>query len=184
MGDTGPGTGTRSYPKVLNDLLGYKFKLVGGFRSSADVFLAIERGEVEGICESLDSVINRRPDWISSGKVNVLLQGGVAPHPTLKGVPFVLDLARNAEERQVLEFLYAGQGIGRPFVAPPDRAPARLKMLRDAFSATMKDPEFVADVKRSKLDLEPEDGEHIAALIAKIYATPKPIVERVSNLIK
>jgi tripartite-type tricarboxylate transporter receptor subunit TctC len=184
MGDTGPGTGTRSYPKVLNDLLGYKFKLVGGFRSSADVFLAIERGEVEGICESLDSVINRRPDWISSGKVNVLLQGGVAPHPTLKGVPFVLDLARNAEERQVLEFLYAGQGIGRPFVAPPDLAPDRLKMLRDAFSATMKDPEFLADAKKSKLDVEAEDGEHLGALIAKIYATPKPIVERVGRLIK
>jgi tripartite-type tricarboxylate transporter receptor subunit TctC len=184
LGDTGPGTGTRSYPKVLNDLLGYKFKLVGGFRSSADVFLAMERGEVEGICESLDSVINRRPDWISEKKVVVLLQGGAAPHASLKGVPFVIDLAGNAEERQVLEFLYAGQGIGRPFVAPPDMAPDRLKMLRDAFSATMKDAEFLADAKKSKLDVEPEDGEHLAALIAKIYATPKPIIERVGNLIK
>jgi tripartite-type tricarboxylate transporter receptor subunit TctC len=184
LGDTGPGTGTRSYPKVLNDLLGYKFKLVGGFRSSADVFLAMERGEVEGICESLDSVINRRPDWIKGGTVRVLLQGGAAPHPNLKGVPFVLDLARNAEERQVLEFLYAGQGIGRPFVAPPDMAPDRLKMLRDAFSATMKDPEFLADAKKSKLEVEAEDGEHLAALIAKIYATPKPIIARVGDLIK
>ena len=144
----------------------------------------MERGEVEGICESLDSVINRRPDWISEKKVVVLLQGGAAPHPNLKGVPFVLDLARNAEERRVLEFLYAGQGIGRPFVAPPDMAPDRLKMLRDAFSATMKDAEFLADAKKSKLDVEPEDGEHLAALIVKIYATPKPIIERVGNLIK
>ena len=96
----------------------------------------------------------------------------------------MLDLARNAEERQVLEFLYAGQGIGRPFVAPPDLPPDRLKMLRDAFSATMKDAEFLADAKKSKLDVEPEDGEHLAALIAKIYATPKPIIERVGNLIK
>jgi tripartite-type tricarboxylate transporter receptor subunit TctC len=184
LGDTGPGTGTRSYPKVLSDLLGYKFKLVGGFRSSADVFLAMERGEVEGICESLDSVINRRPDWIKGGTVRVLLQGGAAPHPNLKGVPFVLDLARNAEERQVLEFLYAGQGIGRPFVAPPNLAPGRLKMLRDGFAATMKDAEFLADAKKNKLDVEAEDGEHLAALIAKIYATPKPIIERVANLIK
>lgn len=184
LGDTGPGTGTRSYPKVLNDLLGYKFKLVGGFRSSADVFLAIERGEVEGICESLDSVINRRPNWISGGKVVVLLQAGAAPHPRLKGVPFVLDLARNAEERRVLEFLYAGQGIGRPFVAPPDMAPDRLKMVRAAFTSTMKDAEFLADAKKSKLEVEAEDGEHLAALIAKIYATPRPIIERVGNLIK
>jgi len=184
LGDTGPGTGTRSYPKVLNDLLGYKFKLVSGFRSSADVFLAMERGEVEGICESLDSVNQRKPDWIPNKTVNVLLQAGAAPHPELKGVPFVLELARNDEQRAVLEFLYAGQGIGRPFVAPPDLPPDRLKMLREAFNATMRDAEFVADVKRSKLDLDPEDGEHLAALIDKIYATPKPIIERVSRLIQ
>jgi tripartite-type tricarboxylate transporter receptor subunit TctC len=184
LGDTGPGTGTRSYPKVLNDLLGFKFKLVGGFRSSADVFLAIERGEVEGICESLDSVNSRKPDWIAKKVVNVLLQAGAERHPALPGVPFVFDLARTAEERQVLDYLYAGQGIGRPFVAPPDLPPARLKELRGAFDATMKDAEFAAEVKKNKFDLEPEDGEHLAALIAKIYATPKPIVERVSRLIK
>jgi len=184
LGDTGPGTGTRSYPKVLNDLLGYRFKLVSGFRSSADVFLAMERGEVDGICESLDSIHNRRPDWIPDRKVTVLLQGGATPHASLAGVPLVLDLARNAEERAVLEFLYAGQGIGRPFVAPPDLAADRLKLLRDAFSATMKDAEFLADAKKSKLEVEPEDGEHLAALIAKIYRTPKPIIDRVGNLIK
>jgi hypothetical protein len=184
LGDTGPGTGTRSYPKVLAALLGYKFKLVGGFQSSADVFLAMERGEVDGICESLDSINNRRPDWISGKKVTVLLQAGATPHPDLKDVPNVLDLARNDEERQALEFLYAGQGIGRPFVAPPDMAADRLKMLRDAFNATMKDAEFIADAKRSKLELEPDDGEHLAALIKKIYATPKPIIDRVTDLIK
>jgi len=184
LGDTGPGTGTRSYPKVLNDLLGYKFKLVSGFRSSADVFLAMERGEVEGICESLDSVNSRKPEWIPKKTVNVLLQAGSEPHPELQGVPNVFDLARTAEERQVLEYLYAGQGIGRPFVAPPDLPPERLKLLRDAFDATMKDPEFAADVKRNKFDLEPENGAHLAGLINKIYATPKPIIERVSNLIK
>ena len=184
VGDTGPGTGTRSYPKVLNDLLGFKFKLVGGFQSSADVFLAMERGEVEGICESLDSINNRRPDWISGKKVNVLLQAGTAVHLELKGVPMVFDLARNDNERQVLEFLYAGQDIGRPFVAPPDLPADRLKLLRDAFGATMKDPVFVADTKRNKLELEPDDGAHLAALINKIYATPKPIIDRVTALIK
>jgi tripartite-type tricarboxylate transporter receptor subunit TctC len=184
LGDTGPGTGTRSYPKVLNDLFGYKFKIVSGFRSSSDVFLAMERGEVEGICESLDSINQRKPDWIPNKVVNVLLQAGAESRPELKGVPNVLTLARNDEEKQLLEFLYAGQDIGRPFTAPPDLPPERLKMLRDAFAATMTDPEFVADVQRSKLDLEPVDGEHLAALIARIYATPKPIIERVGNLIK
>src|SRR5262249_52447204 len=120
MGDTGPGTGTRSYPKALNELIGTKFKLVGGFPASSDVFLAMERGEVEGICESLDSIKIRRPDWIPTKTISVLFQGGAAPNPELKDVPFVLDLARSEEQRRAIEFLYAGQGIGRPFVAPPD----------------------------------------------------------------
>jgi tripartite-type tricarboxylate transporter receptor subunit TctC len=184
VGDTGPGTGTRSYPKALNELLGMKFKLVGGFPASSDVFLAMERGEVEGICESLDSIKIRRPDWIPTKKISILFQGGAERNPELDGVPFVLDLARTGEQRQAIEFLYAGQGIGRPFVAPPDLPADRLKMLRDAFNATMTDPAFVAEAQKSKLDLEPEDGEHLAVLIAKIYATPKPIVDKITSLIK
>jgi tripartite-type tricarboxylate transporter receptor subunit TctC len=182
--DTGPGTGTRSYPKALNALLGMKFKLVGGFPASSDVFLAMERGEVEGICESLDSIKIRRPDWIAHKQVAILLQAGAEPHPELKHVPFVLELARTGEEKQALEFLYAGQGIGRPFVAPPGMPAERSDMLRDAFNATMQDAAFVADTRQSKLDLDPQDGRELAALIAKIYATPKAIVDRVTALIK
>ncbi len=184
VGDTGPGTGTRTYPKALAALLGMKFKLVGGFPSSANVMLAIERGEVDGICESLDSVQNRRPKWIPDKTIVILFQGGAEPNPELKGVPFVLDLARTEEQKQAIRFLYAGQGIGRPFVAPPGLAPERLKMLRDAFDATMKDPEFIADVKKQKLDLEPETGQHLADLVAQLYATPKPVIDKVSKIIK
>jgi hypothetical protein len=158
--------------------------LVGGFPASSDVFLAMERGEVEGICESLDSIKIRRPNWIPDKTINVLFQGGAEPNPELKDVPFVLDLAHNAQERQAIEFLYAGQGIGRPFVAPPDLAPDRMKMLRDAFDATMTDPDFIAEAKKSKLELDPENGAHLAALIAKIYATPRPIIDRITALIK
>ena len=184
IGNTGVGTGTYSYPKALNGIFGTKFKLISGFPSSTDVFLAMERNEVDGICESLDSVISKRPDWIATKKVNVLFYAGAKPDIDLHGAPFIVDLARNAEEKQALEFLYAGQGIGRPFVAPPDLPADRLKMLRDAFTATMKDPEFVADVTKQKLDLEPEDGEHLEALIRKIYATPKSVVDKIGELIK
>jgi tripartite-type tricarboxylate transporter receptor subunit TctC len=184
IGDTGVGTGTYSYPKALNGLLGTRFKLIHGFPSSSDVFLAMERGEVDGICESLDSVIGKRPDWIASKKVNVLFQGGTEPNPTLKAVPFIMDLARTSDEKQAIEFLYAGQGIGRPFVAPPVLPPERLKMLREAFDATMNDPDFRADAKKQMLDVEPEDGPHLEALIRKIYATPKPVVDKIGELIK
>ena len=184
VGDTGVGTGTHSYPKALNGLLGTKFKLVGGFPSSSDVFLAMERGEVDGICESLDSVTGKRPDWIKTGRVVILVQGGVEPNHELKGVPFVVDLGRTAEEKTAIEFLYAGQGIGRPFVAPPDMPADRLQLLRDAFDKTMKDPEFIEDAKKQKLDIDPVSGVQLEALIKKIYATPKDVVAKVGALIK
>jgi tripartite-type tricarboxylate transporter receptor subunit TctC len=183
VGDTGPGTGTRSYPNALNTLLGMKFKLVSGFPSSSDVFLAMERGEVEGICESLDSVTGKRPDWLSSKKVRILFQGGAEPNPHVDA-PFVLDLAKTDEQKAAIRFLYAGQGIGRPFVAPPNLPADKLKMLRDAFDKTMKDPDFIAEAKKQKLDVDPEDGAHLEKLIKELYGTPKAIVEQVGNLIK
>ena len=184
VGDTGPGTGTHAYPKALNDILGMKFKLVGGYPSSADVFLAMERGEVQGFCESLDSVKVRRPDWISSGTVSVLFQGGAKPNPELNGVPFVADLAQRPDDRAAIDFLYIGQGIGRPFIAPPGMPPDRLRMLRQAFDATMKDPEFIAEANQRRFPLDPEDGEQLEGLIKKAYATPKPIIDRIAKLIQ
>jgi tripartite-type tricarboxylate transporter receptor subunit TctC len=184
VGDTGPGTGTHSYPKALNDILAMKFRIVGVYPSSADVFLAMERGEVQGICESLDSIKVRRPDWIAARTVSVLFQGGTKPDPELTGVPFVTDLARDDADKRAIEFLYAGQGIGRPFVAPPNLPPDRLKLLRDAFTATMNDPEFIAETRQRKLALDPASGEELEALIKKAYATPKPIIERIGKLIQ
>jgi tripartite-type tricarboxylate transporter receptor subunit TctC len=184
VGDNGPGTGTHSYPLALNAILGTKFKIVGGYPSSADVFLAMERGEVEGICESLDSIKNRRPDWIANGTISVLFQGGIKPNPELKDVPFVVDLAQKPEDKQAIEFLYAGQGIGRPYIAPPGLPPDRLKMVQDAFAATMTDPDFIAETKLRKLVLDPEDGAQLEALVQKTYATPKPIIDRIAKLIQ
>ncbi len=183
-GDTGPGTGTRSYPLALNALLGMKFKLVSGFPASSDVFLAMERGEVEGICESLDSVIGKRPDWIATKKVNILFQGGAEPNPVLKDTPFILDEAKTEQQKTEIKFLYAGQGIGRPFVAPPGLPADKVKMLRDAFDATMADPEFVAEAKKLGLDVEPRNGAYLSALINEIYATPKDVADKIGKLIQ
>lgn len=184
VGDTGPGTGTRSYPNALNALLGAKFKLVSGFPSSSDVFLAMERGEVEGICESLDSVTGKRPDWLATKKVNIIFHGGAEPNPHLKDVPFILDFAKTPEQKAELNFLYAGQGIGRPFVAPPNMPADKAAMLREAFDRTMRDAEFIADAKKQKLDVDPEDGAHLEKLIRQIYATPKATVEKIGKLIQ
>jgi tripartite-type tricarboxylate transporter receptor subunit TctC len=183
VGSNSTGAGTSFFPKALSALLGMKFKVILGFPASIDVLLAMERGEVDGICQTLAGVSENRPDWIPGKKVAILFQGGAAPNPDLKDVPFINDLARNPEDRQAIEFLYAGLGLGRPFIAPPGMAPERVKMLRDAFSATMKDPDFLADAKKQKLGVNPTDGEQLAVLIKRIYATPKPIVDRVAKLI-
>src|SRR3954467_13645352 len=163
VGTSGTGSGIYYFPKALSALLGLKFKIVAGFRSATDVFLAMERGEVEGICQNLTSVSSIRPDWLAGKKVVVLFQGGGAPNPDLKEVPFVNDLARTPEERQAIEFLYAGLGFGRPFIAPPDMPADRAKMVHDAFTATMRDTDFLADAKKENVDVVPINGEYLAA---------------------
>ena len=182
VGGTGPGAGTYAWPKGLSGLLGMKFKVIGGFPSASNVLLAMERGEIEGVC--VTGLVNLRPDWISNKTVNVLFQGGAASSTALKGVPFVADLAKTPEQRAAIEFLYAGENIGRPFFAPPDMPADRAKMLQDAFMATMRDPEFLADAKKQKLDVEPRDGAHIAEVVRKAFATPKSIVDQVATLTK
>jgi tripartite-type tricarboxylate transporter receptor subunit TctC len=184
VGDNGAGSTTHSYPTALNGLLGMKFKLIAGFPASADVLLAMDRGEVEGICESFESIAKMRSDWFSSGKARILFQGATAPNPDLKGVPNILDFAHDDEDKEAISFLYAGQAIGRPFVAPPGLDPYELKMLRDAFVATMKDPAFVADANHQKLLVKPLGGIDLARLVDKIYDTPKPTIDKVAKLIQ
>jgi tripartite-type tricarboxylate transporter receptor subunit TctC len=183
-GDTGPGSGTYLYPRGLKELMGMKFQPVSGFPSTADVFLAMERGEVAGVCEALDSIASRRPDWIPGKKVVPILQGGAEPDPELKGVAFVLDLARNNEERQALAFLYAGEGVGRPYVAPPELPAGRLAVLRAAFEATVHDTDFINDASSQKFVPKPGSGDYLDALIRKIYATPARVIERVGALLR
>lgn len=184
IGDSGAGDGTYIYPRALIDLLGLKFKQVSGFPSSSDVILAMERGEVEAICESLDSVKARRSDWIKTKRINIILQGALQPDPELPDVPFALDLAKDNDTRLALQLLFAGQAIGRPFIAPPDLSLNILSNLRKGFNATMEDPEFLADARNQKLTPHPATGEYLQSIIEIIYSTPKPIVERVGKLMK
>jgi tripartite-type tricarboxylate transporter receptor subunit TctC len=184
LGSAGAGIGAYTYTKALSGLFGLKFKAILGFRSSSEMALAVERGEVDGYFASLDSIVTLRPEWIGENKVTMLLYGGAMPNPPLKGVPHVLELARNAEDKAAIEFLYAGLDLSRPFIAPPDMPPDRAKMLQDAFMATMRDPEFLADAEKQKLGVDPRDSAYLTGLIQRIYATPKPLVEKVTALMK
>jgi tripartite-type tricarboxylate transporter receptor subunit TctC len=184
LGAVGPGSGSYNYPVVLSGLLDLKIKLISGFPGSTEVFLAMDRGEVDGMCESLDGVESKRPGAIAEKKLHILFQGGLEASRDLKGVPLILDYARNDEERQTMSLLYAGQGLGRPFLAPPDLVEGRLATLRTAFDATMKDPEFLEEAARSRLDVDPRTGAELEALVVKLYASPKELVQRLQNLLR
>ncbi len=184
LGAVGPGSGSYNYPKALAGLLDLKIKLISGFPGSTDVLLAMERGEVDGMCESLDSVESRKPGAIKAKQLHVLFQGGMEPSPELPGVPFIRDFARNEEERQAIKLLYAGQGLGRPFIAPPDLVTGRLATLRKAFDETMKDADFLAEAKKLRLDVEPRTGAELEVLVKELYAAPKELMRRLSDLVR
>lgn len=184
VGSTGVGTGTHTYPTVLRELLGMKFRLIGGYKSSVEVMLAMERSEVFGICESYDSVKNRHPQWLKDGTITVLFHAGAEPHPELKHTPFLFDLVKTEEQRQALRFVYAGQAIGRPFIGPPDMPAATVAMLQKAFDATMKDPVFLEEARKQKLDVDPVSGTKLQTMINDLYDTPKPLIEKIGAMLK
>ncbi len=182
-GNNGVGTGTYSYPNALNGILGTKFKQVAGYKVSVDVTLAMERGEVDAYCQTWDSAYNTRPALFHDGTFKVLFQAGSDLHPDIKA-PSIFSFAKTQEQKQALQYLYIGQGIGRPFIAPPGLSPAVATMLRDAFDATMKDSDYIAEVKKMKFEHDPKDGAYLEKLIRHAYATPKDIIDQVAALIK
>jgi tripartite-type tricarboxylate transporter receptor subunit TctC len=178
------GGSTRDYPAVLDNILGTKFRLVMGYPGSREMMLALEQGEVQGMCGiALSSFAEAEPDWIPSGKMVVLAQEAIKGDPglTAKGVPRTLDFAKTSEQKQLLELLYSELQFGRPYVLPPGVPADRVAALRQAFAATMQDPALRADAKRVRLTIDPVSGDDVQALVAKMYATPKPIVDRLKQ---
>jgi tripartite-type tricarboxylate transporter receptor subunit TctC len=176
---TGAGSETDTWPVIINDVLGTKFKVVTGYLGTQETLLAMERGEANGRCIlSLSALKAAKPDWITEKKVNILLQVGLTKSPELAGVPLLLDIVKNDEDRQMLRLLSAPTAMARPFAAPPGLNAATANTLRRAFDATIADPEFLAEAKQMQADISPMRGEDVQRLVAEIYATPSPIVAR------
>ncbi len=185
VGGTGPTADTEQFPRILNAVFGTKIKIIGGYPGGNDVNLAMERGEVTGRCGwSWSSVVATRPDWIKNKTINILLQLSTAKHPDLPNVPLVMDLAKNADDKALLRVVFARQALGRPFIAPPNIPADRVKALRDAFMATMKDPAFLADAKKADLEITPVSGEEVQQLVADSYEAKPAIVERISQILQ
>jgi tripartite-type tricarboxylate transporter receptor subunit TctC len=177
VGGTGPGADTDTFPRIMNNVLGTKLKLVTGYPGGNDVLLAMERGEVEGRCGySWSSAKARKADWLAEGKLNILVQMSTGKHEDLPDVPLIMDLAKTQADKDALELIYARQEFGRPFLAPPGIPADRAEALQAAFMETMKDPEFLEDAKKQDLEINPVSGKRVGELIAKIYKAPKEVV--------
>jgi len=185
VGGTTPGTTMVDFPLLVNDILGLRFKIVRGYESTPQINYAIERGEVEGMGGiGWASIKAQTPHWIAEKKIRVIGQYGLKRYPELGDVPTMLELAKSEPDAQAMRMLFARTEYGRPYFLPPDVPPERVQVLRRAFDATMKDPQFVADAAKLKLDIDPMTGEEVQALVGELSGTPPGIVARVRSALE
>jgi len=176
---SGPGSDGSIYGRVLNSILGTKIKTVTGYQGSAESMLAIERKEVDGATSvSYAAIKTAQADWLKNKKINLLAQHALKANPELGGVPVILDFAQSADDRRVLEMVFARQSIGYPYAAPPDVPQDRLEAIRKAFQATLQDPEYLAATTKSGLLADGMTGQQIQALLQTLYSMPPAIAER------
>jgi tripartite-type tricarboxylate transporter receptor subunit TctC len=166
-------------PRLYNAVLGTKFKIILGYNGTADIGLAIERGEVQGIGDwSWSSLKKQKPNWIRDKQINILLQSGLKNLPDLPDVPNALDFAKTESDRKVLELFFTQKTAARPVIAPPGIPADRLKILRTAFAALAQDREFLADAEKSNLEVDPMSGEEVDKIVGLIAAAPPDVVDR------
>ena len=181
IGASHPGTSTRDYPAMLNNLTGAKIRQVAGYPGTREITLAIEKNEVQGLCGfSWSSLKAQRPDWIKSSFIRVIVQEHDKGNPEINrmGVPLAVEFATSAENRRIMELVYSAQTFGRPYMLSPGVPAERVAALRRAFLETMRDPDLTSDAERIGLAIDPISGEELQGLAANIFATPRDLVEK------
>ena len=180
VGGEGSGSDPDIFATIMRNLFGVKLRLVSGYPGTAELTLAIERGEIDGRCGwSYSSLKQQHPDWIAGRQVNILVQLALSRSPELPDVPLIADLATTDRQRQILRLVFSRQAMARPFLAPPGVPDDRKQALRAAFEATMKDPAFLAEAKQRGLEVNPVGGAEIDKLIEELYQTPADIIAEV-----
>lgn len=175
---TGPGNIAETVPRLLNAVLGTKFKIITGYPSSNEAMLAMERGEVEGAGSSWVAVKTGKAEWLRDKKITIILQDVPERSPELPNVPALGELASNPQDQQLLNLYASGGVIGRAIFAPPDLSPQVTQALRAGFAAMVKDPDFVGDITKIGIDLEPGTGEMLQAAVARTLGVPDAILTR------
>jgi tripartite-type tricarboxylate transporter receptor subunit TctC len=181
----GATSNTAIVPKMLNELIGTKFKVISGYDPGSGLTIALESGEAEGVCGlSWSTMKASRPRWVNDHLLNVIVQLGLTKLHDLPDVPSALDLVSDPQNRQIMELILMRQEAGRPFAAPPGTPADRVDALRQAFAETLKDPGFIAEAEKTELEIDPLTGQEIEKMLAKAYAAPKTIVQRAAALVE
>ena len=185
VGGSSTASDTDQFAKLLNALFGTKLRLATGYPGGNEINLAIERGEVGGRCGwSWSSVVATHKHWLEQNRIAVLIQTALTKHADLPDVPLIADLARTEQQRQIVQLIFARQVMGRPFMAPPGVPPERAQVLREAFMRTMKDPQFLADADKAKLEITPVSGADIEKLVKEVYGTSKETAAEAAAMIR
>jgi tripartite-type tricarboxylate transporter receptor subunit TctC len=179
FGGTSLATDTGLFPTILNRLIGTKFKVIVGYKSSTDVDLAMERGEVQGKIWTWGSLKSgNTADWVETKKISLLAQFGLQKARDLPDLPLALDSAKTPEDRQVMELIFSPIALGYPSFMGPGVPPERVELMRRAFDKTMRDPEFIDLMKQQNLVLDPATGEDVQAIVRRLYQMPPSVIER------
>ena len=184
VGGTSVGGAGIDYAIIAKDLLGYNLRIVSGYKTSPETKLAMQRGEIQGTMGNALSSLNST-DWLATGQVRILLQHGSKKLPEFPDVPLFRDYAQTYAQRQMLDVLGVREEISKPYFAPPGVPPERLAMLRQAFDATLADPEFRTQVAQQKMLItDPMNGDQLKDIVEKIAATPTSTVQQLVSLFK
>jgi tripartite-type tricarboxylate transporter receptor subunit TctC len=170
------------YPSVLSNVIGTKFKLVMGYKSSTTAMLAMERGEVEGHSTSLQIVESLHSDWIKDKKIKILVQYALKRHPDLPDIPLSWELGRTPEEKQILRIVANATEVGKMILSPPGLPADRVTALRRAFDETVKDPEFLADLKKLHLEVGAMSGGELQELVEEVDQVPPATMDKVKAI--
>ena len=180
VGGAGASDNSVVFATILSRMFGAKLKLVAGYNGSGDNVMALDRGEVQGIAGwNYSSITTMRPDWLRDKKINILLQMSLTRHPELPNVATILELARDDRQREILRLIFAQSQMGRVIMGPPAMPRAMVEAHRAAFDRALKDPEFLADVEKMRLEISgPMTGAEVDQLVGSLYrATPERIKE-------
>jgi tripartite-type tricarboxylate transporter receptor subunit TctC len=187
LGGVSPGDAVHDYAYLIKRTTNAQVNVVAGYKGTLDLALAMERGEIDGVCGwDWSSAKAQKPDWIRDGKLNILAQIGLRGDKELtkRGVPSLGRYMKDEDSRKVMELIVSQQEFSRPYFMPLGVPADRVALLRSAFDATMADPQFLADAEKMRIDISPQPGAKVQDLVTKLYATPRDIVERAKAAIK